>query len=347
MSDLTRRHFIKGVIGAGVSLAAADGIASISSGIEKINPYDAKGLPVTELGSTGVLIPKIVLGLGSRFCHIDDDDEALEMANYALNNGFYYWDTAHAYDNTIGVPPGKKKSPRHIISEVRLGEIVKYRRKEIFLSTKVTAREPSESMKEIELSLKRLNADKLDMLMIHDVHSLEDVEQMSKKGHLIDILQKLKQEGVTKYIGFSGHGDAQALKEMANRAGFDNMLIAMNHWNPNQPSEREEIVIPTGKKNKMGILLMKIVRPKETVKDLRATDLIRYGLTLKGPDAIVLGMDSKTVVDSNLNILRTFKKLSHKRMKELAMQLEPFYKHENLPWMNNNYIDGFWQNMTV
>lgn len=74
-------------------------------------PYDAKGLPTTELGKTGVIIPKMVLGLGSRFCHIDEDEEAYEMLNYALDNGFYYWDTAHAYDNTIAVPPGKKNLP--------------------------------------------------------------------------------------------------------------------------------------------------------------------------------------------------------------------------------------------
>ncbi len=348
IEDFTRRDFIKGVVGAGFSLVTADSIGSISVDMAKIkDPYNAKGLPTVKFGNTGVQIPKLVLGLGSRFCHIDDDEDAYEMLNYALDNGLYYWDTAHAYDNTIAVPPGKKKSPRHIISEVRVGEVVKYRRKEIFLSTKVTAREPAESMKEIELSLKRLNTDKLDMLKVHDVQSIEDVDQMSKKGHLIDILHKLKEEGVTRYIGFSGHGDAQALKEMANRANFDSMLVAMNHWNPKLQAQREEIAIPAGKKNKMGILLMKAVRPKETIPNLHVSDLVSYAMSLKGPDAVVIGMDSKEVVKSNLDILRNFKKLSPERMKELAIQLEPFYRHENLPWMQDNYLDGMWETMSV
>jgi len=348
MEDFTRRDFIKGVVGVGLSLATADGMASISTEMAGMkNPYDAKGLPTVKLGSTHVQIPKIVLGLGSRFCHIDDDDEATEMLNYALDNGLYYFDTAHAYDNTIAVPPGKKKSPRHIVSEVRVGEVVKYRRKEIFLSTKVTAREPAASMKEIELSLKRLNTDKLDMLKVHDVQSIEDVDQMSKKGHLIDILHRLKEEGVTRFIGFSGHGSAEALKEMANRADFDSMLVAMNHWNPNNPSPRQEVAIPAGKKNKMGILLMKAVRPKELIPDLNAVDLVRYAMSLKGPDAVVIGMDSRAVVDSNLEILRTFKKMSPERMKELASRLAPFYRHENLPWMQDNYLDGMWETLSV
>ncbi len=348
MDDYSRRDFIKGVVAASLSLAVTDGMASISGEMGKIrNPYDAKGLPTTKLGHTGVTIPKMVLGLGSRFCHIDEDEEAYEMLNYALDNGLYYFDTAHAYDNTIAVPPGKKKSPRHIISEVRVGEVVKYRRKEIFLSTKVTAREPDQSMKEIELSLKRLNTDKLDMLKIHDVRSIEDVDQMSKKGHLIDILHKLKEEGVTRFIGFSGHGDAQALKEMANRGNFDSMLVAMNHWNPSNPSPRQEEAIPAGKKNKMGVLIMKAVRPKETIPGLHIPDLVSYAMSLKGPDAVVIGMDSKAVVKSNLDILRNFKKLSPERMKELAMQLEPFYRHENLPWMQDNYLDGMWETFSV
>lgn len=143
MEDFTRRDFIKGLVGAGLSLVATDGVAAISSETAIINPYDAKGLPTTFLGNTGVRIPKIVLGLGSRFCHIEDEEESSDMLNHALDHGLYYWDTAHIYDNTIAVPPGKKKSPKHIISEIRVGEVVKYRRKEIFLSTKVTERDRS------------------------------------------------------------------------------------------------------------------------------------------------------------------------------------------------------------
>ncbi|MBV5348700.1 aldo/keto reductase, partial [bacterium] len=101
-------------------------------------------------GKTGVRVPRIVCGLGSRFCHLDDDDEAQRLLNYTLDNGLYYWDTAYAYDNTIGVPPGKKRSSRLVTSEERLGPAVKARRNEIFLSTKVTSRDPNVAMRQIE-----------------------------------------------------------------------------------------------------------------------------------------------------------------------------------------------------
>ena len=343
MEHFNRRDFLKNCLAAGAALAASDVFASITDEIgQDTNPYNAKGLPTVLFGSTGVKIPRIVLGLGSRFCHIEEDEAAYSMLNYALDNGLYYWDTAHAYDNTVALPPGRSRPKQLVVSEVRVGEVIKYRRKEVFLSTKVTAREPSEAMKQIELSLKRLNTDRLDMLKIHDVQSIEDVNQMSQKGHLIDILLKMKEEKVTRFIGFSGHGNSDALKEMASRAKFDSMLFAMNHWVPTQGFKRQEEALPEGKKKNMGVLLMKAVRPKETVPGLAAPDLVRYSLSLEDVDAVAIGMDSIDVVKSNLEILRNFEKLSSERMKELALNLAPFYRHENLPWMKTGYKDGNW-----
>jgi predicted aldo/keto reductase-like oxidoreductase len=184
------------------------------------------------------------------------------------------------------------------------------------------------------------------MLKIHDVHSIDDVNQMSRKGHLIDILCKLKEEGVTRFIGFSGHGNADVLVEMTRRGPFDSMLVAMNHWRQDGLlGERQEKAIPAGKTKKMGTLLMKAVRPKETIPGLHVPDLVRYALSLEGPDAVVIGMDSVAVVQSNLDILRDFHRLPPERMQELALQLEPFYRHENLPWMKENYVDGLWNQL--
>jgi predicted aldo/keto reductase-like oxidoreductase len=275
----------------------------------------------------------MAIGLGSRFCTIKSAEEAYNMLNYALDNGLYYWDTAWAYENkNLG-----------IISEERLGEVVKTRRNEIFLSTKVTSRDPDEAMRQIESSLKRLQTDHLDILKIHDVKTLADVEKLSEKGNLIDLIQKMKEQKICRFIGFSGHTDAEALKLMTERGNFDTMLFAMNHYNmATNPQKRTELVIPAVKAKGMGVMLMKVVRPRETVKELKTTDLIRFALSLHGPDGIALGMDSMEVVKSNLEILRNFRPMEDTRMKELAQQLTPFYRHENLPWMQEGYSDGNW-----
>lgn len=333
--NFSRRKFIKGTVGAGLLVAGSGLLPSCNifrmSGSS--SAYNAKGLPTAILGSTGVRIPCIAIGLGSRFCTIKSAEEAHQMLTYALDNGLYYWDTAWAYENkNLG-----------FTSEERLGEVVGTRRNEIFLSTKVTSRDPNEAMRQIESSLKRLKTDHLDMLKIHDVQTIADVSKLSEKGNLIDILVKLKEQRITRFIGFSGHTEAAAMKAMAEKGVFDSMLMAMNHYNQaTNPQKRLELAIPAAKANGMGVMLMKIIRPRETIKTLDPQDLVRYGLSLNGPDGIILGMDSLDVVKSNLEILRNFKPFDEAKMQEMAMQLSPFYNHENLPWMEPGYCDGNW-----
>lgn len=334
-SDNSRRKFIKGTIGAGLVLAGSSllpawSVIRKSSGSD--TDYDAKGLPTAMLGTTGVRIPRIAIGLGSRFCAIESAEEAFNLLNYALDNGLYYWDTAWSYENQkLG-----------FASEERLGEVLKTRRNEIFISTKIASRDPNEALRQVETSLKRLQTDHVDMLKIHDTQSAI-VDKVSEKGGLIDVIQKLKEQGVTRFIGFSGHTEAEAMKKMADKGVFDSMLMAMNHWNiATNPQNRQELAIPAAKSHGMGVMLMKVVRPREAISELDPRDLVRYALSLKGPDGIVLGMDSMEVVKSNLGILRNFKPMDDAKMKTMAMQLTPFFNHENLPWMRPGYCDGNW-----
>lgn len=311
---------------AGAGILATETTASAEPCLRrnKRSRYDAKGLPTVVLGRTGAVVPKMVLGLGSRFCHIDTDEEAWEMLNFALDNGLYYWDTAHAYDNSLALPKGKPKPTNKVYSEIRIAEVLKTRRKEVYLSTKVSARNPDEALAEIEDSLKRLGTDHLEELKIHSVNSLEDVEEMSRPGHLIDIVRRMKDEKVCDHIGFSCHADAYAAKAMCDRGDFDTMLIAMNQWDASHYSNREGIAIPAAKAQRMGVMLMKLVRPKENRAGIDIPTLIKYAMSLDGPDAVCIGMDSHAIVQSNLDILRNFKKYSAAEMKQLAEALGPF-----------------------
>ena len=323
-TEINRRTFVKRTVGAGIVLASAPMYFSC-------NQYQSKGLPTALLGNTGVEVPKIAIGLGSRFCTIDSEDEALEMLTFALDNGLYYWDTAHIYVN-------KKNGA---VSEERLGKVLKERRSEVFLSTKVSSREPNEAMKQIELSLKRLQTDRLDILKIHSVADQDDIDKMSKKGGLIEIVHRMKDEGVARFIGFSGHGNAEAMKTMAQRGDFDTMLIAMNHWRNNE-YDRQNITIPAALEQGMGVMLMKAVRPKEQQANFDGNELVRFALSLNGPTGVVLGMESKEIVQKNLSLLRTFKPMDDKEKTAMAKSLSPYFNHKNLEWMNPSYRDGNW-----
>jgi len=286
--------------------------------------YDAKGLPTAVLGKTGIAVPRIGIGLGTRFCAVENEDTAQEILHSALDQGFYYWDTAYNYTN------------KSIVSEARLGRVLETRRKEVFLATKFEARDRDGVMRQLEESLKRLRTDRLDLYQVHLIESMADLDALGLPG---GALREIRDQKIARFIGFSGHVDAAAMAEAARRHDFDTMLIALNHYQERR-GDFENGAIPAAAARKMGVMIIKAVRPRETVAGLDPADLIRYALTLPLVHAAVVGTDSVEIVRKNAALLRAFQPLSPDEMSRLAVKLEPFYADAALPWMRPGYRDG-------
>jgi uncharacterized protein len=318
--DFSRRDFIRtsGAIAAGLAISPALGCSS--------SAYDAKGLPTVVLGKTGVTIPRMVVGCGSRFMAIPED-RGLEILETALNNGLYHWDTASTYKN-------EKQ-----FSEERLGKLLKLNRNKVFVSSKVESRKADEARLSVETSLKRLQTDYLDLIQIHSITNEDEVRKFGDKDGVLPVLKKMKDEGLVRYIGFTGHTSASAMKLAAELYDFDTMLIALNHHQQGkQPFEEQPV--PYAAEKGMGVMTIKLIRPRETVKELDPKDLIRYGLSLKNVHAVVIGIDNLEVLNTNIELMKNFTPLSDDRMKELHASLSPFFNSPHLPWMHPEYRDG-------
>jgi aryl-alcohol dehydrogenase-like predicted oxidoreductase len=289
--------------------------------------HNPKGLPTAVLGKTGVAVPRIGLGLGSRFCAVEDEDQALQILQLALDNGFFYWDTAYNYTNNA------------IVSEERIGKVLERRRDEVFLATKFEERSYDGVMRQLERSLKRLRTDHLDLYQVHLIESMADLDTLALPGGALDALRRIKDQKIARFIGFSGHVDAAAMAEAARRHDFDTMLIALNHYEERR-GDFEGGAIPAAASRKMGVMIIKAVRPRETVVGLDPADLIRYALTLPLVHAAVVGTDSVEVVRKNTALLRDFKPLSAEEMGRLRVKLDPFFAGASLPWMRPGYRDG-------
>ena len=318
-SNFNRRDFIRttGVVAAGTILAPTAACSTSS--------YDSKGLPTTMLGNTGARIPLLIMGLGSRFMAVDEDT-GLEILETGLNKGLYYWDTAASYKND------------QQFSEERVGKILPSVRERVFLSTKVGERNADDAKRTIETSLKRLNTDYIDLYQIHSVTSEEEVEKFGDNDGVLPVLKKYQEEGVIRNIGFTGHTSAAAMKKAAEMYDFDTMLIALNHQK--QGEKFEEQPVPFASKKGMGVLAMKVIRPRETVNGLDPKRLVRYALSLDGVTAAVIGTDSVDVLEKNVETIRNFEPLSPEKMNELHAALDPFYQSKQLPWMQPGYFDG-------
>ncbi len=322
-SRFDRREFLK------LALAAATaGAAPIGCGPGRPrSALDAKGLPTAVLGRTGAAVPRIGIGLGSRFCAVTDENKAQAILSACLDRGFYYWDSAYSYRN------------KDIVSEERIGRAMDGRRDRVFLATKCESRSYDGAMREAEESLKRLRTDHFDLYQIHLIQSPEDAEAVGAADGVLKALLKLKEEKTARFIGFTGHLSAEGMAAAARRYDFDTMLIALNHYGERK-GDMEGGAIPAAAAKNMGIMIIKAVRPRETVKEIPAERLIRYSLSLPLVHAAVIGTDSLEVVEKNAGLLKSFKPLTEDEMRSLAVPLEPFMSGTGLPWMRPDYKDG-------
>ncbi len=324
MKTITRRKFVQTTAAAAATIAIAP-----VTGCASPSPYDSRGLPTVQLGKTGAEVPLMGFGCGSRWMAIPDNDMALEILESGFDQGLYYWDTAASYGND------------KISSEERIGIILKERRDKVFLSSKTGDRDGDQAKKSVERSLERLQTDHLDLLHVHAVSSVEDAEELGKKGKVMEVLEKLKSEGVIRNIGFSGHASAEGMKRAIELYDFDVMMMALNHQSTDGSQDFEGLPAPLARQKGMGVVAMKVIRPRETVRGLASEDLVRYALSLGDFHMVNIGTDSKEVLQANLEILRNFAPLGEEKMKEIRLALHPFYQDKNLDWMHPAYQDGW------
>jgi len=324
---ITRRKFVQTT----AAVTATVAIGPLAGGCSNASPYDPKDLPTVKLGKTGAIVPRMGFGCGSRWMAVEDDQKALEILETAFNQGLYYWDTASSYGN------------ERISSEERIGMILKERREQVFLTSKTGDREGDLAMKSIEQSLQRLKTDHIDLMYVHALESVEDAEQLGEKGKVLEVLDQLKSEKVIRNIGFSGHASAAGMRRAVELYDFDVMMMALNHQVADGTEDFEGLPAPLARKKGMGVVAMKVIRPRETVNGLATKDLIRYALTLDDFHLANIGMDSMEVMHANLEILRSFSPLDEEKMKEIRLALRPFFRGHKLAWMQPSYRDG-WAN---
>jgi len=306
--DISRREFL-GTTTLGVAaspLVAAKG--------------DKAGMPTRVLGKTGARVSILAFGCGSRFLKYTEEDQAVEALTRALDNGITYVDTADDY--------GKNH-----LSEQRVGKVLKGRRQGIFLATKLSNRDGSQSRRIVEESLKALQVDQIDLVHIHSLISPEDLAKIEEKGGVLDELQKIKSQKIIRFIGFTSHADPEALKAALERHDFDVTQMALNAGQVNMkngkggmvPNEAmktsfQQLALPVANRKKMGVIAMKVMAQDALIGQTSAEKLLQYSLSLP-VTACVVGMPKLEHIDANISLAKSFKPMSASEMRQLAEPL--------------------------
>jgi aryl-alcohol dehydrogenase-like predicted oxidoreductase len=207
---LSRRNFLRSAA-AFMLLGAAEE----APGAGQLQPGS---LPKRRLGNTGEIVSVIGFGAGARFCSILDENMAQALLERALDLGITYFDTSASYTRR-----GLER-----LSEKRLGEFSRRRRKEVFLATKFDPRDKDGAFRSVEKSLEFLQTDYLDLIQIHSLAGHDDLKRMGGPDGAIAAVRDLKDQKVARFVGITGHNDGAAMTEALRRYDFDVVLIALN-----------------------------------------------------------------------------------------------------------------------
>jgi predicted aldo/keto reductase-like oxidoreductase len=146
----------------------------------RTRPFGKTGFEVTEVSMGGIPI----IGM-------PDKEEAAAVVSYAIDKGMNYLDNARAYGD----------------SEEKMGLVMKTRRDEVFLATKTTERTREGALKHLEESLAALQTDHLDLWQMHDISTQALWDQTMGPDGAFEAAVKMRDEGVVKHIGITGHND--------------------------------------------------------------------------------------------------------------------------------------------
>jgi predicted aldo/keto reductase-like oxidoreductase len=292
-----RRNFIKTGIG---SLAGMAVLPSILKDSNKTVTMIGKSRPnfiYRKLGKTGLKLPIVGMGV------MNADNP--QLVRRALELGITHLDTAHYYSR------GRNES--------MVGEVIKdFPRDSFILATKVRAstvdRESApqgDAIKEetfesfinkVEISLKRLKTDYVDILYLHSVKSKEAaLNEMVFKA-----MQKLKKDGKIRFIGISTHrNEPEVITAAVESKIYEVILTAYNFRQRN--SQELEKALERAANSGLGIVAMKtqagVFWDKERKNPINMKAALKWALQNENIHTSIPGFTTFDQLETDISVM--------------------------------------------
>ena len=115
-------------------------------------------------------------------------------------------------------------------AELRLGAMMADVRSQVFLATKTGLRDRDPAWAQINASLERLQTDRVDLLQLHAIGDLDELDRATRPGGSLEAAVRAQEEGLVGAVGITGHGpDAAATHlEALRRFPFATVLTPLN-----------------------------------------------------------------------------------------------------------------------
>jgi len=192
------------------------------------------------LGKTGLRVTAVSMGV------MNCSDPA--VLHRAFDLGINFYDTANSY------MAGK--------NEEMVGKAFRKKRDKVLIQTKVRFHSAEkESRRDLETSLRRLQTDHVDVLLVHALKAPEEVSNPA----LIEFLRAMKKEGKARFTGFSSHTNmASLLRQAAKSTSHDVALVSYNFTHSSDLKE----AVASAAKSGIGVVAMKTQAGGYKAKDM-------------------------------------------------------------------------------
>jgi aryl-alcohol dehydrogenase-like predicted oxidoreductase len=251
--------------------------------------------------------------------------------NRAIDLGMTYLDTSPDYG-----------------SEPHVGEVMKTRRNEVFLATKVNRRSKDGVLDEVKQSLEKLQTDHVDLIQVHAVSAWADLEQALAPDGALAALEEAREQGLVRFIGITGHARPEILAEAVRRYPFDTVLIALGVIDRLITSP-ETFFLPEAQRRNVGVIAMKVLGHGNIGQRELA---MRYSLSLPQVSLGIIGLANEKQIDEAVRIASNVRPLDDaeldKLIEEARKRLEGDAKESEkgkgpLFWLRDTKVTGWVQ----
>jgi aryl-alcohol dehydrogenase-like predicted oxidoreductase len=153
-----------------------------------------------------------VLTLGGIVVMNEEQSVADQVVDQALEAGVNAVDVAPTYGD----------------AELKLGNALRGKRDLVFLSCKTGKRDKAGAAEELRNSLQRLQTDHVDLYQFHGLDKPEELDQVLGPGGAMEAFQEAKAQGLTRFLGITGHRPDTLLKAL-QRYDFDAVMFPYNY----------------------------------------------------------------------------------------------------------------------